>query len=69
MSHRPRAKARWPVTAEEVAKHLRLHPVTVRSLLAKGRIPGVKFGRAWRIDPAAIDVMIAGRAPRERRTK
>lgn len=32
------------VTAEEVAKYLRIHPYTVRRLAREGKLPGFKVG-------------------------
>lgn len=37
------------LTLGEAAAFLRLHPETVRRLLQRGSLPGVKVGRTWRI--------------------
>ena len=42
------------MTAEEVAEHLKLSPYTIREYAKDGKIPAVKFGRAWRFSPQAI---------------
>lgn len=36
-------------SAEEVAKHFKLHPCTVRRLARQKKIPAFKFGGQWRI--------------------
>ena len=43
------------LTAEEVAKYLRIHPYTVRRLVRKGKIPGFKVGGQWRFRKDKID--------------
>lgn len=43
------------LTAEEAAEYLRLNIDTVRKLLRKGTIPGVKIGRQWRIPKRALE--------------
>lgn len=43
------------LTAEEVAKHLRRHPVTMRLILAKGLIPGARrAGKRWLVPRAGV---------------
>lgn len=37
------------LTVKEVAERLRLHPITVRRLIASGRLPAVRIGRAVRV--------------------
>lgn len=49
------------LTIEEVAKRLHLQPTTIRCYLRDGRIPGVKFGRVWRIPEGVVDDLLAGR--------
>ncbi|NQU15465.1 MAG: helix-turn-helix domain-containing protein [Desulfobacteraceae bacterium] len=46
------------MTTKEVAKYLRLHEVTVNKYAARGEIPAVRIGRAWRFDKEAIDKWI-----------
>ena len=46
------------MTTKEVAKHLGLHGATVTKYAAKGEIPAVRIGRAWRFDKEAIDKWI-----------
>jgi excisionase family DNA binding protein len=37
------------LTVKEVAERLRLHPITVRRLIASGRLSAVRIGRAVRV--------------------
>jgi excisionase family DNA binding protein len=43
------------LTAEEVGKILRLHPVTVRLKAASGEIPGRQLGNRWRFSRTRIN--------------
>ena len=36
------------LTAEEVAKYLRIHPYTAKRLARAGKLPGFKIGGQWR---------------------
>lgn len=38
------------LTAEEVAKYLRVHPYTVKRLARTGKLPGFKVGGQWRFE-------------------
>ena len=42
-------------TAEEIAKHLRVHPYTVKRLARAGKVPGFKVGGQWRFDVREIE--------------
>lgn len=42
------------LTVEQTAGRLQMHPVSVRRLLARGEIRGVKRGRVWRIPESAL---------------
>lgn len=42
------------LTAEEVAKYLRIHPYTVKRLARTGKLPGFKVGGQWRFNLEAI---------------
>jgi len=35
---------------KEVAERLKLHPNTLRRYAKEGKLPAMKFGRAWRIE-------------------
>jgi excisionase family DNA binding protein len=43
------------LTAEEVGKILRVHPVTVRLKAASGEIPGRQLGNRWRFSRTRIN--------------
>ena len=43
------------ITAEEVAKYLRIHPYTVRRLARDGKLPGFRVGGQWRFRKDEID--------------
>src|SRR2546429_2215753 len=42
------------LTAEQLAELLQVDEKTVRSLAAKGELPGRKLGRHWRFSPPAV---------------
>ena len=44
---------------DELAKLLRLHPVTVRNKIRRGEIPAVKVG-GWRIPRAYVEAILEG---------
>jgi excisionase family DNA binding protein len=52
-----------PLTVKEVAAELRRHPVTIRSMLDRGVIPGTKIGNRWYIQREALDRLLAGERP------
>jgi len=43
------------LTAEEVAKYLRIHPYTIKRLAREGKFPGFKVGGQWRFRKDALD--------------
>ena len=47
------------MTTKEVAKYLKLHPITICKLSKEGKIPSVQIGRVWRFDKESIDAWIA----------
>ncbi|MFQ6096695.1 MAG: helix-turn-helix domain-containing protein [Armatimonadota bacterium] len=55
------------LTAKDVAKHLRMHIITVYRLAEQGKIPGVKVGRQWRFHQDVIDEWARGRSRAEQR--
>jgi excisionase family DNA binding protein len=46
------------MTAEDVAKYLKITPATVYRLAQKGELPGAKIGRVWRFRKEAIDQLL-----------
>lgn len=57
-NHSPKGKnmpRKEVITAEEVAKYLRIHPYTVRRLAREGKLPGFKIGGQWRFKKEEID--------------
>ncbi len=42
------------MTTRELAKHLKLHEITIRKHASEGNIPGIQIGSAWRFDKEAI---------------
>jgi excisionase family DNA binding protein len=48
------------LTAEQLAQLLQLDVRTVRSLAARGEIPGRKLGREWRFSRRAVLDWLAG---------
>ena len=52
------------MTTQDVAKYLKLHPITINKFAREGTIPGVRIGRVWRFDKETIDRWIAaGKRP------
>ena len=47
------------LTQEDVAAQLGLSPLTVGDMLRRGRLPGVKLGRLWRVRQSDLDAYIA----------
>jgi excisionase family DNA binding protein len=45
---------RW-LTVNETAEVLGLHPMSVRKMIARGTIPGVRIGRSIRVDLRALE--------------
>ena len=48
------------MTVKEVADFLRLKEATVCRLASEGKLPGVKVGKSWRFDRAALERLVAG---------
>jgi PTS system nitrogen regulatory IIA component len=46
------------MTAEDVAKYLKITPATVYRLAQRGELPGAKIGRVWRFRKEAIDNLL-----------
>lgn len=49
------------LTVEQVAERLQMKPVTVREYLRKGKIPGRKLGRAWRVVETDLEWFLSNR--------
>lgn len=43
------------LTVDEVARYLRVHPMTVQRWCRSGSLPAAKVGRAYRIKKADLD--------------
>jgi excisionase family DNA binding protein len=46
------------LTVDQAAERLQFHPYTVRKMLRSRQIPGVKFGREWRIPMSAVQSFV-----------
>jgi len=49
------------LTIEEVAKILKVTKVTLYRMARKGKIPAVKFGKAWRINSKLLEALREGK--------
>jgi len=49
------------LTIEEVAKILKVTKVTLYRMARKGKIPAVKFGKAWRISSKLLEALREGK--------
>ena len=45
-------------TVQEVAKYLRMQPITIYKLSEEGKIPAFKIGNRWRFKKTTIDKWI-----------
>ena len=43
------------LTADEAAKHLRIHVKTLQRLAREGRLPSVRMGKYWRFRLSTLD--------------
>lgn len=60
------------LTVQELAKYLRMRPITIYKHASKGKIPGFKIGASWRFKKASIDRWIQeqeDRSTNERKTE
>lgn len=65
------------LTVEEVGARLGLAVLTVRRYLREGRLPGIRYGRLWRVRERDLDEYVRGlsqaagadRAARQRKAK
>ena len=49
------------IDAQQAARILKLHPVTVREMAARHELPGLKIGKFWRFRCSSLDEWITGR--------
>lgn len=47
------------MTVQELARYLRMKPVTIYKHAAQGKLPGFKVGASWRFKRKTIDRWIA----------
>ena len=52
------------LTVDEVARYLRVHPMTVQRWCRSGDLPAAKIGRAYRIKKSDLEAWWAQHAPR-----
>ncbi|MBD3330946.1 helix-turn-helix domain-containing protein [Candidatus Peregrinibacteria bacterium] len=50
---------RW-ITVNQAAEYLSLHPISVRRLIDRGKIPAAKIGRSVRVDLKKLEHQLAG---------
>lgn len=50
------------LTVEQVAEKLQLKPLTVREYLRKGKIPGRKLGKSWRVLETDLEWFISSKS-------
>jgi excisionase family DNA binding protein len=48
------------MTVKDVANFLRMKEATVCRLSSEGKLPGVKVGKSWRFDRAAVERLVTG---------
>jgi putative molybdopterin biosynthesis protein len=46
------------LTVPEVAEYLRIAERTVRDLIKRGQLPGVRIGKEWRIKRVDVEKMV-----------
>ena len=46
------------LTVAEVAKWCRIHPATVRAMIERGDLAGVRIGKVYRIPREAVDRLV-----------
>lgn len=54
------------LTADEVAKYLRIHPYTVRRLAREKKLPGFRIGGQWRFNRSQLGVLINSKSKKKR---
>jgi excisionase family DNA binding protein len=51
------------LTVQEVAERLHVHPITVRRLIANGRLAAIRIGRAVRVREEDVGAFLRPKAP------
>ena len=46
------------LTVAEVAEWCRIHPATVRAMIERGDLPGVRIGKLYRIPQEAVERLV-----------
>ena len=46
------------LTVTEVAERCRIHPSTVRAMIERGDLPGVRIGKLYRIPQEAVERLV-----------
>ena len=46
------------IDVNEAGRILKLHPVTVREMVGKGALPGLKIGKVWRFRVSSLDAWV-----------
>jgi excisionase family DNA binding protein len=49
------------IDAQQAARILKLHPVTVREMAARHELPGLKIGKVWRFRASSLDAWVNSR--------
>ena len=52
-------------TVQELARYLKMKPVTIYKHAKEGKLPGFKVGANWRFKKTTIDSWIAGQEQKE----
>lgn len=52
---------------KEISKKLKLHPVTLRGYIERGRLEAVKIGRSYRVTEESLQAFLLKHKPRRRR--
>lgn len=47
-------------TVQELARYLKMKPITIYKHASNGRLPGFKVGASWRFKKSSIDKWIEG---------
>ncbi len=48
------------LTLREVAKRLRVHPITIHRLIRGAKLPAFRIGRVWRFNSEELDSWLIG---------